>query len=78
MIKRKRAPSYRFYALYDKIWREDVLRYAWERCRENDGAPGVDGQSFKQIERKSVETWLGELSQQLREKTLSPGCGATG
>ena len=66
--KAKRAPSYRFYALYDKIWRDDVLHFAWDRCRENGGAPGVDGQSFEQIDRTGIETWLGELSQQLREK----------
>lgn len=68
----KRAPSYRFYALYDKVWRDDVLRHAWERCRANDGAPGVDRQSFEQIERAGLETWLGELSRQLREKRYRP------
>lgn len=48
--KAKRAPSYRFYSLYDKILREEVLRWAWERCRKNGGLPGVDGQSFEQID----------------------------
>ena len=70
--KAKRAPSYRFYALYDKVWRDDILRHAWERCRANDGAPGVDRQSFEQIERAGLETWLGELSRQLREKRYRP------
>ena len=70
--KAKRAPSYRFYALYDKVWRDDVLHHAWERCRANDGAPGVDRQSFEQIERAGLETWLGELSRQLREKRYRP------
>ncbi len=70
--KAKRAPGYRFHSLYDKICGEEVLRWAWERCRHNGGAPGVDGQSFGQIERAGVAEWLGALADELREKTYRP------
>jgi RNA-directed DNA polymerase len=70
--KAKGAPSYRFYALYDKIWRADVLAYAYQCCRANGGAPGVDGQTFEQIEEYGVTRWLDELAQALREKTYRP------
>ena len=48
--KAKAEPCYRFYALYDKIYREDVLTYAYAQCRANRGAPGVDGQNFAEVE----------------------------
>src|SRR5215510_6428577 len=50
--------AYRFYALYDKISREDILAHAYAQCRSNKGAPGVDGQGFADIEAYGVERWL--------------------
>jgi group II intron reverse transcriptase/maturase len=67
--KAKGAPNYRFYALYDKLYRADVLAYAYACCRDNDGAAGVDGQTFEQIEASGSEKWLGELAEALRKKT---------
>jgi RNA-directed DNA polymerase len=66
--KAKEAPGFRFYALYDKLYRADVLAHAYERCRANGGAEGVDGQRFEDIEAHGEERWLGELAQVLREK----------
>lgn len=60
--KAKEAPSYRFYALYDKLYRWDVLLHAYERCLENQGAPGVDGQTFEDIAAYGLGKWLDELA----------------
>lgn len=70
--KAKKSPDYRFYALYDKIHREDVLAWAYERCLHNDGAAGVDGQDFKQIEEYGRDRWLSELAKELQEGTYRP------
>ena len=70
--KAKANPAHRFYTLYDKIYRKDVLQEAWSRCRANDGSSGVDGQSFAGIESKGVEPWLEQLAQELRTKTYRP------
>jgi hypothetical protein len=65
--KAKAKPGFRFYALYDKIYRDDILAHAYARCRSNKGAPGVDGQEFADVEAYGVERWLGELAQALKE-----------
>lgn len=70
--KAKAEASYRFYALYDKICREDILAHAYACCRANKGASGVDGQSFADIETYGVERWLGELALALREESYRP------
>ena len=70
--KAKNSPDYRFYALYDKMYRWDVLAVASMRCRENGGAPGVDGQTFKDIEEYGLYQWLSELAEELRNETYRP------
>jgi len=70
--KAKGAPSYRFYALYDKVYREDVLAFAYRLCRSHGGAAGVDGERFEDIEASGVDRWLGALTQELRSKTYRP------
>jgi RNA-directed DNA polymerase len=70
--KAKGAPGYRFYALDDKVYRADVLGEAYEQCRKNGGGAGVDGQRFEDIEAYGVEKWLGELAQELRDKSYRP------
>jgi len=67
--KAKGEPEFRFYQLYDKVYREDLLAHAYRVCRSNGGAAGVDGQDFAAIESRGVEGWLGELKQELRERS---------
>jgi group II intron reverse transcriptase/maturase len=70
--KAKAASGYRFYALYDKLYRRDVLHHAYRCCRANQGAAGVDGQTFDDIESSGLDGWLDALTQQLRDKTYRP------
>ena len=70
--KAKSEADYRFYALYDKISRGDILAHAYAQCRSNKGAPGVDGQDFADIAAYGEERWLGELALALRQETYRP------
>ena len=70
--KAKNSPDYRFYALYDKVYRRDVLAFAYVRSRNNGGVTGVDGQSFDDIEKSGRDQWLDELAEELREGTYQP------
>lgn len=71
--KAKGSPGYRFYALYDKVYRADVLAHAYDCCKANKGAAGVDGQRFEDIEEAyGLDRWLGELQQELKDKSYRP------
>jgi group II intron reverse transcriptase/maturase len=70
--KAKGSPNFRFYALYDKVYRGDVMAFAYECCKANRGAAGVDGQTFEDIEEYGVKKWLDELTQELKSRTYRP------
>src|SRR5215472_10799680 len=70
--KAKGSSGFRFYALYDKVYRKDVLAFAYQCCKANGGAAGVDGQRFEDIEEYGVERWLDELAQELKSRTYRP------
>jgi RNA-directed DNA polymerase len=70
--KAKRSADFRFYALYDKVYRRDVLSFAYECSKANSGAAGVDNQTFEDIESYGEERWLDELTQELKSRTYRP------
>ena len=70
--KAKESTDRRFHALYDKVYRRDILAFAYECCKANGGAAGVDGQTIGHIEEYGVERWLDELAQELKERTYRP------
>src|SRR5450759_4556384 len=70
--KAKAEPVFRFYLLYDKICREDILRHAYALARANAGAPGVDGVTFAQIDAYGVDAWLAGVREEIVSKTYRP------
>src|ERR1700756_2430811 len=70
--KAKEAPNFRFYALYDKVYRKDVLAFAYQCCKANGGAAGVEGQTFQGNEANGEKRGLDELAQELKKRTYQP------
>lgn len=71
-VKAKSEPDARFHALYDKVYRDDILEHAWNVCRSHGGAPGVDGTSFDDIEAEGLGEWLAGLREELHAKRYRP------
>src|SRR2546428_13762966 len=70
--KAKNEPGYRFYMLYDKIYREDMLSHAYQLARASQGAWGADGQSLGEIESRGLREWLTGSRQDVRNRTCQP------
>lgn len=69
--KAKQEPDYRFYILYDKLFLDYILEEAYRRCKANDGSPGVDGMTFRQVEEEGKSAFLYEIKQALRKRTYT-------
>ena len=76
--KAKQEPAYRFYLLYDKVYRADILAHAYAVSKQHGGAPGVDGVTFEDIETAGVERWLAAVGEALRTGTYRPQPGRRG
>jgi hypothetical protein len=70
--KAKQEPDYRFYLLYDKVYRADILAHAYALSKQHGGAPGVDGVTFEDIEAAGVERWLAAVGEAVRAETYRP------
>ena len=78
--KAKQESGFRFYLLYDKVYRQDILGHAYQLVRANKGAPGVDGATFESLEEREggVNRYLEEVAEELRGKSVQAHAGATG
>jgi RNA-directed DNA polymerase len=70
--KAKQEPAYRFYLLYDKVYRADILAHAYALAKQKGGAPGVDGVTVEDIEAAGLEPWLAAVQEALRTQTYRP------
>lgn len=71
-LKAKQNPKYRFYALYDKVYRDDILEEAWKRVKRNKGSAGTDGTTIREIQKYGANKYLIEIAQELKDRTYKP------